>query len=213
MKSATSENHNHRVSILAGTVILLLAAGIVSTFFIPWERLLLETVQPLGDTFAGALFVQAAKYVGNGFYQAIPVAILMFLAWRKRNTELFRRMLAALYAVAASGIIANILKFAIGKARPGEKLGNWHMIPFSTANDFHSFPSGHTTTSFAMAWVLSVFYPRMTPVFFGTAVLIGLGRITGESHFPSDVMGGALLGMAAGWLTVKYYRLKMETNG
>ena len=193
-------------------VILLLTAGLASTFFMPWERTVLETVQPFGDTPAGELFVQGAKYLGNGFYQALPVAIILFAAWRRRNTKLFRRMLAVLYALAISGIVANILKFAIGKARPGEKLGNWHMVPFSSANDFHSFPSGHTTTSFALAFVLSYFYPRLAPALFGAAVLIAAGRVVGESHFPGDVMGGAILGIALGWALTQYYRKNMRES-
>jgi len=189
--------------------ILILSAGLLSTFFITWERPVLETVQPVGDTAPGAILVQAAKYCGNGFFQVIPFAFLLTIAWRQKDSEMTRRMLAAIYAVAASGIVANILKFVIGKARPGEKLGNWHVVPFSTANDFHSFPSGHTTTSFALAFVLSGFYPRFAPIFFGAAVLIGAGRIMGESHFPGDVMGGAVIGILAGWAVMRYYRQKM----
>ncbi len=212
MASNPHEHKAGRASIPILTVMVMLAAGIISSFFFQWERSVLEAVQPFGDTPAGALFVQAAKYLGNGSYQAVPAAILLFIAWKKQNTRLFNHMTAALCAVAASGIVANILKFVIGKARPGEKLGNWHMIPFSPANDFHSFPSGHTTTSFAMAWVLSTFYPRLAPLFFGTAALIGFGRVAGESHFPSDVMAGAFLGITIGWLTIKYYRNRLAPS-
>ncbi len=192
-------------------VCVLLIAGIISTLFIPWERHALEIVQPFGDTLFGEFFVAAAKYCGNGFYQAILPALVLFHAWRAGNKLLMCRMRVALYAIAASGIIATVLKFIVGKARPGENLPNWATLPFSSANDFHSFPSGHTTTSFALAYVFTAFYPRFGPVFFITASLIGTGRIVGESHFPSDVMGGAFLGVVTGWAMLRF--CKHEHDG
>ncbi len=185
-------------------VCVLLVAGIISTLFIPWERHALEIIQPFGDTPFGDFFVTAARYGGNGFYQAIIPALLLFYAWRAGNRLMMCRMRIALYALVTSGLIANVFKFLVGKARPGENLSNWATLPFSIANDFHSFPSGHTTTSFALAYVFTAFYPRLGPVFFITASLIGTGRIVGESHFPSDVMGGALLGMVTGWAMLRF---------
>ncbi len=202
-QSLTGRTLNRPLAVYTVTAsMLLLGAGIVSSIFIPWERQLLEFLQPFGDTGPGMILVEGAKYLGNGFYQAIPLAIILFYARKQHNKVLFRQIAATLYALIASGILANILKFVVGKARPGENLENWFVNPFAMPNDFHSFPSGHTATSFAVAYVLSRFYPRFAPLFFGIAMLIGIGRVVGESHFPSDVMAGALLGLATGWTTV-----------
>ncbi len=189
--------------------LFIISAALVTTFFIPWERALLETLQPLGDTTAGSYFVLAAKYAGNGFYQAIFICLILLHATKVlEDRKLAESMRFSLYAVILSGVAANILKFSIGKARPGEKLGNWHIEPFSAANDFHSFPSGHTATSFALAYVIAAFYPRLALPAFSAALLIGAGRIVGESHFPSDVMAGALLGMACGWTVMRWGQRK-----
>ncbi|GAC1325428.1 MAG: hypothetical protein NVSMB2_24020 [Chloroflexota bacterium] len=65
----------------------------------------------------------------------------------------------------------------------GKKPGSW------------SFPSGHTGSSFASAWVLSRIWPRQAPIFFGLASVVGFSRIYLGAHYPGDVLSGAALGM------------------
>ncbi len=62
------------------------------------------------------------------------------------------------------------------------------------------FPSGHTTFAFALAWLLMQTYPRGTPLWFAVAVAIGWSRVEGHAHFPYQVLCGAFLGTAVGWL-------------
>lgn len=57
-----------------------------------------------------------------------------------------------------------------------------------------SFPSGHTTTAFALATVLSFLSPRWRVPVFGVAALVGVSRVVLGMHYPSDVLGGAILG-------------------
>lgn len=65
----------------------------------------------------------------------------------------------------------------------------------------HSFPSGHTAASFAAATALAIAYPSARPLLYVTATGVGLSRIHLGHHFPSDVIGGALLGTVIGWLS------------
>ena len=64
----------------------------------------------------------------------------------------------------------------------GKKPGSW------------SFPSGHTGSSFASAWILSSVWPHAAPWFFGLASAVGFSRIYLGAHYPGDVMSGAVLG-------------------
>ena len=65
----------------------------------------------------------------------------------------------------------------------GKKPGSW------------SFPSGHTTSSFAAATVLAARWPRRAPIFFGIAAGVGLSRIYAGAHYPGDVFSGAWMGI------------------
>lgn len=68
--------------------------------------------------------------------------------------------------------------------------------------DRFSFPSGHTMTAFAIALVVSYFYPGLQWPLYFLAVSIGISRIVLGMHFLSDVLAGAVLGLALGLVTI-----------
>lgn len=63
-----------------------------------------------------------------------------------------------------------------------------------------SFPSSHATNMFAQAMLFTLFYPSKWPIFFGFAGLIGFSRVYVGVHYPGDVLGGAVLGAAIGFI-------------
>jgi undecaprenyl-diphosphatase len=69
----------------------------------------------------------------------------------------------------------------------------------------YSFPSGHAAGSFAAAATLAHVWAPGRAVFWGLAALIAFSRIYAGVHYPLDVLGGALLGLASAWL-VHYLR-------
>lgn len=98
--------------------------------------------------------------------------------------------------VALSGIVAQIIKHLLGRSRPRliDLDGPYHLDPLSLKSVLASFPSGHSTTVFAAAFVLSCYRPRARPYLYAVAVVIALSRIVVGAHYPSDVVGGATLG-------------------
>ncbi len=72
--------------------------------------------------------------------------------------------------------------------------------------DRFSFPSGHSTTAFAVALSLGSFYPEIMPVLLMLAANVAISRVVVGMHFLSDVLvgsgAGALLGYAAFRLVV-----------
>jgi undecaprenyl-diphosphatase len=64
--------------------------------------------------------------------------------------------------------------------------------------DQFSFPSGHTMTAFAIALVVSYFYPSLEGPMYFLAISIAFSRVVLGMHFLSDVLAGAVLGSALG---------------
>jgi undecaprenyl-diphosphatase len=70
-----------------------------------------------------------------------------------------------------------------------------------------SFPAGHAATAFAGAAVLAYAARPAAPVLFAVATVIGLSRIYVGDHYPTDVLGGAAVGLAVGAVAVAAFRL------
>jgi undecaprenyl-diphosphatase len=62
----------------------------------------------------------------------------------------------------------------------------------------HSFPSGHTASSFAAATALAFFYPRAAPVVYTLATGVAVSRVHLGVHFPSDTAVGGAIGIGIG---------------
>lgn len=141
--------------------------------------------------------MQVLTWLGYGLVDVgIPLALAL-VGWWRDKTDLRVRGLWGAGAVAAAGILDQALKNVSCRARPtapgaGSFLARFPCFPAPYA--YASFPSGHATTAFATAVVLALWYPRGGAVFVGLAALVGLSRIALGSHFPSDVLAGALLG-------------------
>ena len=100
-------------------------------------------------------------------------------------------------AVAASGVAVQLLKHVVGRARPGliDKFGPFHFDLFSLKASLASFPSGHSTSIFALAAALGLIVPRLRLPIFGLAVLVGLARVVLAAHYASDILAGAAFGV------------------
>lgn len=94
----------------------------------------------------------------------------------------------AAFSLGATYVVTTGLKHVVDEERPDE------------TND-KSFPSGHTSSSFAAAATLhkrhgwEVGVPAHI-----VATFVGVARVRGDKHFVHDVVAGAVIGEAAGWL-------------
>ena len=94
-----------------------------------------------------------------------------------------------------------VIKNWVARVRPYEVIQGLECI-VEKAHDF-SFPSGHATNSLACAWVLF----RMTEKKYGVpalilAILISLSRLYVGIHYPTDVLGGAAIGIGCACLAL-----------
>jgi undecaprenyl-diphosphatase len=121
----------------------------------------------------------------------IFAAAVAAVAWRRPDV-----LWLTAASVAAADLVALALKTAIGRPRPYVRFPDQEPL-LRTAFDY-SLPSGHAATSFAAATVLVRFAPRLAPALFPLAAAIAWSRVYVGVHYPSDILLGALLGVAVG---------------
>jgi undecaprenyl-diphosphatase len=129
-------------------------------------------------------------------YGVLPVALGWWL-WKGRKRAL-QVLVVAVIAVAGSDVLAyRVIKPWAARLRP-ERAGATVEVRCSSGGTY-GFPSNHATNAGASAAVLSVAYPAAAPVFATLAVLVAYSRVYCGVHYPGDVAGGLLLGVAVSW--------------
>ncbi len=93
--------------------------------------------------------------------------------------------------------VTGAVKLTVRRPRPYQTLPDVH-LPSGPATSF-SFPSGHASTTFALATAITLDHPRplQSTLLYGWAALTGLGRLYVGVHYPSDVLAGAALGIGS----------------
>jgi undecaprenyl-diphosphatase len=139
----------------------------------------------------------ALAMVTTGGWIWLIGALVAYLMRIPRSWQAFERLLPSV--VITTWLIEYPIKTFFRRRRPfvrivqalviGKKPGSW------------SFPSGHTASSFASAWILSSVWPRGAPAMFGLAGMVGVSRIYLGAHYPGDVASGAMCGMLLAELT------------
>lgn len=103
------------------------------------------------------------------------------------------------------------LKYLVNRERPFKKYPNDIIQRDSHVGPF-SFPSGHTTSAFATATALSLSCKKwyVTVPSFVYAGFVGYSRMRLGVHYPSDILGGMVIGIGSGLLT---WQLDRMVNG
>ncbi|MGG5461592.1 phosphatase PAP2 family protein [Clostridium sp. B9] len=97
-----------------------------------------------------------------------------------------------------------ILKHLIERPRPFVTYPDLNIIIHKPSS--FSMPSGHTSASFAAAFVLGYYFKKLRWYFYGLASLIAFSRIYLLVHYPSDVLSGILLGFVSFLIVINGYK-------
>ena len=134
------------------------------------------------------------------------ICVLLFIFGGENAKKI---AILGLLALFISNGIAYILKPLIAEPRPFLALSNVDLL--TPESEIYSFPSGHTTSSFAVATVIGLKYSfmlkdkkyRLIYPLIAFAALIGFSRVYIGVHYPLDVVFGAIIGTICALLVLK----------
>jgi membrane-associated phospholipid phosphatase len=185
--------HIHRQSWFFAGLAVLICCGLAAVFTIPKNQLFLA-LHPGRQHLADIFFINYT-FLGDGLAALLLVILLL-------HYNRYLPALRILFSFIVSGLLAQIIKQLAAMPRPQMLLPADESIFTPGVSGFGSasFPSGHTTTAFAVVLLLAVHANQKSNglLFLLLALLVGYSRIYLGHHYPEDVLAGAVLGTATG---------------
>ena len=177
-------------TILFCILAVLVSTGVTQSF----DSAVLLWINQYANATLDAFFVSFTQLGGLVFMVVAGLALLAYFLYKKRYSD-------ALFAAVSLGGVAvvNVILKSIFE-RPRPDLWDWLIHETSM-----SFPSGHATATMALAMCILILVWRTKwrlaacITLFLYVVSIGISRLYLGVHYPTDILGGWLLGIA--WVT------------
>ncbi len=152
--------------------------------------------------FLKEFFIDVTQLGRSSWYFAISIVGFIFFYFIKKShitkkieEKVINFFISSFIYLVVVGVITQILKHIIGRPRPNYT--NFEDVFifkfFSLESNFHSFPSGHSSTIFMVCFILVAAFPRLRYFFYFLASVISLSRVVVSAHFFTDIVAGALL--------------------
>ncbi|UDL95096.1 phosphatase PAP2 family protein [Lichenihabitans sp. PAMC28606] len=202
------------VAIRFAAVVMLALATVLLSSVVDVRVATVMADLPSGD-------IRAASYLSDlglsGYMFALaalvaigPLLVRHFSAdqrWDEALTVLAERGAYVFATLAVSGILAQVIKHLVGRARPTlmEAFGAYHFDILSMKASLASFPSGHAATVFSVAIALGALAPRWRIALLLLATLVAVSRVAVEAHYVSDVVAGAALGIVSATVVTRLF--------
>ena len=129
------------------------------------------------------------EFYGNPENNYMATAGVYLTGLALKNEKLRRTGVLLIASASSSGLLQQVLKSVVGRARPVADLGKDTFDPFNSSRNFHSFPSGHTMLAFTNAYAIAKQFksPWIKAGIYSVGLIPGISRIWDGQHWLSDV--------------------------
>jgi len=107
-----------------------------------------------------------------------------------KNEKLRRTGVLLISSATSAGLLQQVLKSVVGRARPLAELGKDTFDPFNSSRNFHSFPSGHALLAFTNAYAIAKQFknPWVKAGIYTIGAIPGISRVWDGQHWLSDMV-------------------------
>ena len=177
-------------------------ASWLNSTFAEFDLAIFDFFHRLHDSAAGGffdVFFNAITTLGHDGIALIIISVILMLFKKKRKAGT-----AMLASIIVGALFTNVtIKPLVARPRPythtDSPVYQWWLNAGAQLESERSFPSGHTTSAMAMVTGLfCVTNKKISWLAFFFAIFMGMSRIYLCVHYPTDVIGGLIIGGIAG---------------
>ena len=188
--------------ILVLTTLSIFASFNIDLFFYSYFINLSEWVN---GVFLKEFFSEITKLGSSSWYFSITIiGFVIFYVNNKLQIiktksvkNLSNFFISSFVYILTVGIITQIIKHVVGRPRPNhtdfEDVFSFQY--FTMESNFHSFPSGHSSTIFIVCFILVSVLPKLKYFFYFLASIVAFSRVIVSAHFFTDIVAGAILAL------------------
>ena len=191
-----------RPSVLLAALFVAFTLLVMSGGTTGFDQSAIQAAKGMGGNPTFDFLIQIVTETGDVIYMLI-LAILLLIIRRTRRIGITLMILLVI-----STILAGYIKCGVDRDRPQEIYDAIH-LPVEVSRDTFalfceggataSYPSGHAIRSvmiaILLAYALSERFPRGAMLLFIYPAMVSISRILVLQHYPTDVMGGLVLGI------------------
>lgn len=130
------------------------------------------------------------------YFLIIAFISLLFFSSHSRRQKIKIILTVFISIIIARFGVVSLIRFFYHRTRPFID----HSVNQLISNNNFSFPSGHAALFFAMAMTIYFYNKKWGLWFFVASILMGLSRIIAGVHYPSDIIGGAVIGILTSYI-------------
>ncbi|WP_317168487.1 phosphatase PAP2 family protein [Costertonia aggregata] len=129
-----------------------------------------------------------------------------------KNEKLRRTGVLLISSATSAGLLQQILKSVVGRARPVANLGKDTFDPFNSSRNFHSFPSGHALLAFTNAYAIGKQFKNkwVKAGIYTVGAIPGISRVWDGQHWLSDMVFAFAISIATVESIDKYLDKKYD---